>query len=75
MPRFVLAVALALLAGCAAAPDGTTACAEPRPEVCAMQFSPTCAVLTKGARKEFVSPCTACTDPAVTGYVAGPCPE
>jgi hypothetical protein len=81
MHRYFLAVALALLASCATTPDATTAtatstaCAEPRPLVCTMQFLPTCAVLGNGSQKEFASPCTACADTAVTGYVVGPCPE
>lgn len=79
MHRYFLAVALVLLSACATTPDATTAtstaCAEPRPLVCTMQFLPTCAVLGNGAHKEFASPCTACADTAVTGYVVGPCPD
>jgi hypothetical protein len=68
----VIAV-LILLSACAGQPVANTACTEPRPLVCTMQFLPTCAVLAAGGRKEFASPCTACADPAVTGYVTGPC--
>ena len=75
MRRLFATAAIALLAACAGSPDQTTACAEPRPTVCAMQFLPTCAVLASGGRKEFTSPCTACMDADVTGYVAGACPE
>ena len=67
---------LLLLSACAAsAPVASTACTEPRPLVCTMEFLPTCAVLENGDRKEFSSPCTACAATDVTGYVAGPCPE
>jgi len=68
-------VALGLLSACASEPLDTTACPEPRPQVCTMEFAPTCAVLESGVRKEFSSPCTACSNPEVTGYVIGPCPE
>jgi hypothetical protein len=67
---------LVLLSACATSqPQAITPCTEPRPMVCAMEFNPTCAVLADGGRKEFASPCTACADPAATGYVTGPCPE
>jgi hypothetical protein len=64
-----------LLSACASLPEGSTACTEPRPLVCTMQFQPTCAVLSGGGRKEFSSPCTACADAAVAAYVASPCAE
>ena len=74
--RRVCAIAvLILLSACASQPVATTACTEPRPLVCTMQFLPTCAVLGAGRRKEFASPCTACADAAVTAYVAGPCAD
>jgi hypothetical protein len=66
-------VVFILLSACASQPDATTACIEPRSLVCTREFNPTCAVLAAGGRKEFASPCTACADPAVTGYVTGPC--
>lgn len=76
--RSVCAIAtLIFLSACASQPEATatTACAEPRPLVCTMEYLPTCAVLVAGGTKEFASPCTACSDEAVTGYVTGPCPE
>ena len=74
--RSVLALAvLVLLSACASKPLDTTACTEPRPQVCTMQFAPACAALRSGNLREFSSPCTACADPTVTGYVMGPCPE
>jgi hypothetical protein len=66
---------LALLAGCASVPEDAISCTEPRPLVCTMEFLPTCAVLSQGGRKEFASPCTACSDTAVSSYVVGVCPE
>jgi entry exclusion lipoprotein TrbK len=68
-----LALALALLTACASQPVDMISCPEPRPELCTMEFAPTCAVLARGKRKEFASPCTACADELVTGYVSGGC--
>ena len=57
------------------AADPAEWCSDPRPEVCTMQYAPACAVLAKGGRKEFSSPCTACSSDAVSGYDTGPCPQ
>jgi hypothetical protein len=74
--RSVCGVAvLIMLSACASQPEATTACTEPRPLVCTMEFLPTCAALAAGGRKEFASPCTACSDEGVTGYVTGACAE
>ncbi len=67
--------AVLLLTACAGQPTANTACTDPRPLVCTREFRPTCAVLAAGGTKEFASPCTACADNAVSGYIAGPCPE
>ena len=68
-----IAALIVLLGGCASQPEATTACPEPRPELCTMEYAPACATLASGGRKEFASPCTACADDLTTGYVAGPC--
>lgn len=75
MRSVYLLVALGLLSACASQPEPNTICTEPRPMVCTREFRPTCAVLTAGGTKEFASPCTACADNAVSGYIDGPCPE
>jgi hypothetical protein len=78
MRRLCATAVLIMLSACASQPEATTAttaCAEPRPLVCTMEFQPTCAVLAAGGSKEFASPCTACADTAVTGYATGPCAE
>lgn len=67
--------AIFMLSACASQPTANTACTEPRPLVCTREFRPTCAVLADGGTKEFASPCTACADSAVSGYIAGPCPK
>jgi len=71
---FAMALPIALSA-CASQPEMTTQCPDPRPQVCTMEYAPTCALLTSGASKEYASPCNACADDAVVGYLAGPCPE
>ena len=75
MRRLCAIAALVMLSACASEPVANNACTEPRPLVCTMQFLPTCAVLAAGGHKEFASPCTACADRAVAGYVTGPCAE
>ena len=68
-----------LLAACASQePVDTgalTQCAEPRPQVCTMEYAPACATLIAGGQKEYASGCNACADDAVAGYVPGSCPE
>ena len=73
--RMIAASAFALLlAGCASQPD-TIACTDPRPQVCTLQYAPTCAVMLSGEQKEYASPCNACADDQVAGYEPGACPE
>lgn len=51
-----------------------TQCADPRPQVCTMEYNPVCATLVAGGTKQYASPCNACADDAVSAYLAGPCP-
>ena len=76
------AVLVSSMAGCATSPetgekadiaDGYTACTEPRPEICTMQYDPVCAQLEDGASKTYASDCSACSDPLVIGYSRGEC--
>ena len=67
-----------LLSACAGqTPESSsvTQCTEPRPQVCTMEYAPTCAVLIAGGQKEYASACNACADDAVAAYAPGPCPE
>lgn len=84
--RTAWAIALLALAGCGttgvqpapAAPlvsNPITPCAEPRPELCTMQYDPACGSLVAGGFRTYASPCNACADPAVAGYQNGPCSE
>ena len=49
------------------------ACTEPRPEVCTQDYQPVCAVLRDGSLRTYSNGCSACSDPAVTGYREGAC--
>ncbi len=62
------------LAGCASQPQHV-ACTEPRPQVCTLEYAPTCAELRSGEYREYSSPCNACADDQVVAYDPGPCPE
>ena len=84
--RIAWAAALILLAGCTnpasragpAAPlatDPVTPCADPRPELCTMEYAPACGSLVDGGFRTYASGCNACADPAVAGYQNGPCTE
>jgi len=84
--RHAWVITLLLIAGCGSTsqqPQGSadpgvaplTGCTEPRPEVCTMQYAPACAELAAGGQREYASACNACSDPAVTGYRTGSCPQ
>ena len=84
--RIIWAVALLVTAGCSttAIPAGPAApqvakplvpCTEPRPQVCTMEYAPACASLAAGGFRTYANGCTACADPAATGYRDGACPE
>jgi hypothetical protein len=49
------------------------ACTEPRPQVCTQDYRPVCALLQDGGLKTYSNGCSACSDPAVTGYREGVC--
>ena len=52
-----------------------TACAEPRSQVCTMEYIPVCGHLYSGERKTYPNACSACSDPEVAGRDPGPCEE
>jgi len=79
--RFLaIVVSVVLLGACSntSAPDPTaasgTTCTDPRPQVCTMEYMPTCATLVAGGTKEYASGCNACADDAVSSYIPGACP-
>ena len=77
--RFVPVLAAALFAaGCATRPETpplVTLCDATRPQVCTMEYDPVCAQLIAGGRRTYSSPCNACADDAVSGFLRGACPE
>ena len=76
---YCLSLASSLLAGCAGpgVTDGepVQACKDPRPEICTLDYNPVCGLLESGERRLYANGCSACADPAVTGYIPGPCQE
>jgi len=76
--RFVSgALLVLLLAACETTPTPSlvTQCADPRPQVCTMEYDPVCADLVAGGKQQYASGCNACADDAVSGYLKGECPE
>lgn len=84
--RLVWVAVLLALAGCSAtanrpgpaaplASDPITPCADPRPELCTMEYAPACGSLLAGGFRTYASSCSACADTAVAGYQNGPCSE
>ncbi|EEB79419.1 hypothetical protein GPB2148_2349 [marine gamma proteobacterium HTCC2148] len=71
------ALAVLFIVGCQTQPTATlvTQCAEPRPQVCTMEYAPVCADLTSGGKKQYSSGCNACAHDSVSGYLNGECPE
>lgn len=65
------------LAGCETQPTPSlvTQCAAERPQVCTMEYNPVCGQLAAGGSKTYSSPCNACADDTVSGYLAGECPQ
>ena len=51
-----------------------TACEEPRPEVCTMDYRPVCGNLADGSVKTYSNGCGACSDANVSSWVEGECP-
>ena len=63
--RTATALLVLLLTACgttmeqASVQDPRTQCADPRPQVCTMEYAPVCADLIAGSTKEYSSPCNA----------------
>jgi Family of unknown function (DUF5329) len=50
-----------------------TACKNPRPQICTMEYLPVCAQLDQGKIKTYASACSACADKNVKSYVENIC--
>ncbi len=64
--------------GCASgqpkALDGPqTACIEPRPQICTMDYTPVCAALVSGEDKTYSNGCSACADVNVVSHRLAAC--
>ena len=74
-----LALGLIVAPGCTVTETRSdlTACTDPRPEVCTMDYTPVCALReVSGAEqwKTYSNACTACSDATVVGYRTDACP-
>jgi len=68
------------VAGCASQDQSSgetavVACPETRPQVCTLEYAPTCGIDADGQRLGFASPCNACATEGIVGYEPGSCPE
>ena len=52
---------------------GLTACADPRPQVCTLQYDPVCGLFGDGKNKTYSNACSACTDATVSAHRPGAC--
>ncbi len=56
-------------------PAGATVCEDPRPQVCTMDYRPVCGTHQDGSVKTYSNGCGACSNPEVTFWIEGACPE
>jgi hypothetical protein len=49
-------------------------CADPRPQMCTLDYRPACGVRRDGSQKTYGNACSACADPDVMSQGAGACP-
>ncbi|MDO8862616.1 hypothetical protein Q6D67_12975 [Haliea sp. E1-2-M8] len=87
MGRPLAVILILLLAGCGASQPSAplpepepgvnplVQCSSPRPQVCTMEYNPVCAQLADGTVSVYSSPCNACADDSVTGYLPGACAD
>jgi len=71
-----MAAALTALTGCGTesnANGSTTACEDPRPEVCTADYVPVCGTHNDGTQKTYSNACSACGVAEVQGYSEGAC--
>jgi len=52
-----------------------TICTDPRSKACTRDYRPVCALLNNDTFKTFPNGCTACAEPAVTGYRGQTCED
>ena len=80
----ILALFVGVGSACASSPKQSdaaveeppvTACAEPRPQACTMEYIPVCGHGYDGERKTYPNACSACADSEVAGRHPGACAE
>ena len=57
------------------APDVSTLCKDPRPQMCTMIYQPVCGVDNAGQFKTYSSNCSACSHVEVKGFNEGACED
>jgi hypothetical protein len=50
-----------------------TACIDPRPQICTMDYTPVCAQLENGELKTYSNACSACADVSVVAHSPAAC--
>lgn len=53
--------------------ESQTACIEPRPQICTMDYTPVCAALASGEEKTYSNGCSACADVKVVSHRLAAC--
>ena len=80
----ILALIVSVGLACASSPQESddaveeppvTSCAEPRSQVCTMEYIPVCGHRYDGERKTYPNACSACSDSEVSGRHPGACEE
>ncbi len=72
---FALAAALSLCACASSKGPEANLCESPRPQVCTMEYNPSCGQLIAGGQRDYSSPCNACADDQVASWTQGACPD
>ena len=73
---FTLLFIYSCLSACTTKADvikGYTACVEPRPDICTMNYMPVCGFRNNKESKTYSNACTACADSEVISYIAHAC--
>lgn len=69
-------VPAALLGACVSQPENAaTQCTQVRPQVCTLEYNPSCGQLISGDFRNYSSPCNACADDQVVAVTIGECAE
>jgi hypothetical protein len=65
-----------VLTACAGHPENAaTPCPEARPQVCTLEYNPSCGQRSDGELRNYSSRCNACADDQVVAVTVGECAE